>query len=449
MLRSGVGMTSRVETSKFAPGAAIDRPLATGPGPGWQPRYWAIFIGQALSLVGSALTQFVLLWWIADTTGSVAALASAGFAALLPQAILGPLGGTFADRYSRRLLMIGADAISALCMSALIALFLTGRIELWHVYAMMFIRSAMQAFQTPAAGSSTAMLVPSNFLPRAAGLNQTLLALMTIAAAPLGATAISVLPLGLALGIDVGTAVLGIIPLLIYRIPQPVTRPAGTTSLWAEFREGVHLVRDDPGLRRLYGLLGGVVLVIMPSATLVPLLVKEHFGGGVGEVALMEGLGGVGMLAGGIAMTMLARRPQMRWILWGLAISCFSLALAGLMPGHLFWLALIWWAVSGITFVMGDAPLTALLQMTVPNHLQGRVLSLLSTIMGLAAPVGLAIATPLGELIGVRWLFVVMGLAGGCVSLLGFFSRPLLEMNQMVAVVECAPHPLRDPARVE
>lgn len=139
----------------------------------------------------------------------------------------------------------------------------------------------------------------------------------------------------------------------------------------------------------------------------------------------------------------------MRWILWGLAVSCFSLALAGLMPGHLFWLALIWWAVSGITFVMGDAPLTALLQMTVPNHLQGRVLSLLSTIMGLAAPVGLAIATPLGELIGVRWLFVVMGLAGGCVSLLGFFSRPLLEMNQIVAVVECAPHPLRDPARVE
>jgi DHA3 family macrolide efflux protein-like MFS transporter len=409
--------------------ASIDAPSATGPGPGWQPRYWAIFVGQALSLLGSALTQFVLLWWIADTTGSVAALATAGLAALLPQALLGPLGGTLADRYSRRLLMIGADAVSALCMSVLIALFLTGRIELWHVYAMMFVRSAMQAFQTPAAGASTAMLVPAGFLPRAAGLNQTLLALMTVAAAPLGAIAISVMPLGWALGLDVATAVFGIVPLLVYRIPQPVTPLAGKTSLWGEFSEGVQLVWRDPGLRRLYGLLGGVVLVIMPSATLVPLLVKQHFGGGVADVALMESVGGVGMLAGGIAMAAFAPRPQMRLILWGFAVSCFSLAFAGLMPGHLFWLALIWWAVSGITFVMADAPLTALLQTTVPHHLQGRVLSLLGTVMGLAAPVGLAIATPLGELIGVRWLFVVMGLAGGCVSIVGFLSRPLLKMD--------------------
>ena len=139
-------------------------------GPRWRLRFWMIFSGQALSLVGSALTQFVLLWWITDTTGSVSALATAGMAAMLPQALLSPLGGTFADRYSRRLLMIAADVISALCMAVLIVLFLTERIELWHAYVMMFIRSAMQAFQTPAATASMAMLVPRDFLPRAAGL---------------------------------------------------------------------------------------------------------------------------------------------------------------------------------------------------------------------------------------------------------------------------------------
>lgn len=60
------------------------------PGPDWPLRFWAIFIGQALSLCGSALTQFVLLWWITDTTGSVSALAIAGIVALLPQALLSP-----------------------------------------------------------------------------------------------------------------------------------------------------------------------------------------------------------------------------------------------------------------------------------------------------------------------------------------------------------------------
>ncbi|VVN46481.1 hypothetical protein PS673_05791 [Pseudomonas fluorescens] len=393
------------------------------PGPNWRLRFWTIFFGQTLSLVGSALTQFVLLWWITDTAGSVSALATAGLAALLPQALLSPLGGTFADRYSRRVLMIAADAISALCMLALIALFLTGRIELWHVYSMMFVRSAMQAFQTPSVSASVAMLVPRSFLPRAAGLSQAMQGMTLVGAAPLGALAISVMPLGWALSIDVATALLACLPLLIYRIPQAFNaNRTGLSGIWSEFREGLHLVWSHPGLRSLYALIGGVVLVIMPSFTLVPLLVKEHFGGGAPEVALIEGLAGAGMVLGGLVVALFAPRKQVSWILWGFATSCFALALTGLMPVNLFGLAVAWWMLSGLTFILGDAPLTALLQGIIPNHLQGRAFSLLNMVMGLAAPVGLALTTPLGELIGVRWLFVVIGVLGGLICLTGFLS---------------------------
>lgn len=400
------------------------------PGERWCLRFWMIFSGQALSLVGSALTQFVLLWWIADTTGSVAALATAGMAAMLPQALLSPLGGTFADRYSRRLLMITADVISALCMAVLIVLFLTERIELWHAYVMMFIRSAMQAFQTPAATASMAMLVPRDFLPRAAGLNQSMQSFTVVAAAPLGALAISVMPMGWALGIDVGTALLGIVPLLVFRIPQLRAAGArGIGGIWTEFREGLTLVWGHPGLRRLYGLLGAVVLVIMPSFALLPLLIKEHFNGGAPQVALMEGLAGIGMVLGGMVVAALAPRRQVPWILWGFAASCLALALTGLVPGRLFGVAVAWWVLSGFTFILGNAPLTALLQATIPNQLQGRALSLLAMVMGLAAPVGLALATPLGEWIGIRWLFVLMGVAGTLVSLAGFLSPPLRKLD--------------------
>lgn len=403
------------------------------PGPRWRLRFWMIFSGQALSLVGSALTQFVLLWWITDTTGSVSALATAGMAALLPQALLSPLGGTFADRYSRRLLMITADVISALCMAVLIVLFLTERIELWHAYVMMFIRSAMQAFQTPAATASMAMLVPRDFLPRAAGLNQSMQSFTVVAAAPLGALAISVMPMGWALGIDVGTALLGIVPLLVFRIPQLRAAGArGIGGIWTEFREGLTLVWGHPGLRRLYGLQGAVALVIMPSFALLPLLIKEHFNGGAPQVALMEGLAGIGMVLGGMVVAALAPRRQVPWVLWGFAASCLALALTGLVPGRLFGVAVAWWVLSGFTFILGNAPLTALLQATIPNQLQGRALSLLAMAMGLAAPVGLALATPLGEWIGIRWLFVLMGVAGTLVSLAGFLSPPLrkLDMEQ-------------------
>ncbi|MBZ6383962.1 MFS transporter [Sphingomonas sanguinis] len=113
------------------------------PGPGWQWRFWSIFAGQSLSLIGSAMTQFVLIWWITDTTGDLGALATAGLVALLPQALLGPVGGTLADRYSSRMLMIVSDLAAALCIMVLIALFLSGGIALWHIYLAMFVRSGL------------------------------------------------------------------------------------------------------------------------------------------------------------------------------------------------------------------------------------------------------------------------------------------------------------------
>lgn len=161
-------------------------PVGVDPGPGWQWRFLSIFTGQSLSLIGSAMTQFVLIWWITDTTGDLGALATAGLAALLPQALLGPVGGTFADRYNRRMLMIVSDMVSAFCIVVLIALFLSGHIALWHIYLAMFVRSAATAFQMPAASASEAMLVPRHFLPRTAGLNQTLTGVVTVAAAPWG-----------------------------------------------------------------------------------------------------------------------------------------------------------------------------------------------------------------------------------------------------------------------
>lgn len=401
----------------------------------WKLRFWSVFCGQASSLIGSALTQFVLLWWITDTTGSVSALAFAGLFALLPQALLGPLGGTLADRYSRRLLMIGSDLISAACMCVLIYLFLTEAIELWHAYTMMAVRSAMQAFQQPAAAASTAMLVPRHYLSRAAGLNQTLYGIMLVAAAPLGALAISVMPIGWALSIDVFTAVLGVVPLMIYAIPQNRPDAAERQGLWTEFKEGVATVWHNPGLKRLYALMAFVTLLVMPSFTLVPLLVKEHFVGGAGEVALMEGLAGAGMILGGGLVAVVAPKRKLAWVLVGFGLSCFMLALTAVMPGNMLLLAALWWALSSGFYILGNGPLTAMLQTIVPNRLQGRVLALLATVSGLAAPVGLALASPLGEVLGIRWLFVAMGVLGGVVAFAGFLS-PTLRKVETSAVVE-------------
>lgn len=405
----------------------------------WKARFWTIFSGQALSLGGSSLTQFVLMWWIADTTGSVAALSMAGLAALLPHALFSPIGGVLADRYSRRGLMIVADTVSALCMAILMTLFLTGRVELWHVYSMMAVRGAMQAVQEPAAVASVGMLVPRSFLPRVGGLEHSLHSFTEVVAAPLGALTMSVLPLGWALGIDVITALLGIVPLLVFRIPQHRIPADDRTGIWGEFRDGVHLVWRSPGLKHLFLLLAVGLLAVMPSIMLIPLLVKEHFGGGAREVALMEGLSGLGMMIGAMMVAALAPRRQVSWILWGMTLSCASLALTGLVPSGLFGLAVVWWVLSGVTYSLSAAPCMGLLQLVVPNHLLGRVQSLLNTMLSLAAPVGLTITTLVSEYTGVRMLFVSAGMLAAIVTALGFLSPALRRLDDDAFVMHATP----------
>lgn len=397
----------------------------------WQLRFFSIFIGQSLSLIGSALTQFVLLWWITDTTGSPTALALAGIAALLPQALLSPIGGTIADRWSRRALLILSDAITAGCMLVLIFLFATGAVELWHIYTLMFIRSSMQAFQQPAAAASTAMLVPEAWIPRVAGMNQTVFGIMTIAGAPLGAVALAFLPFQGALSIDVVTALVGLIPLFIFKIPQNLPHQSQVMGIMTELGAGVEYVTRRRGLLILYGVIGRVVLTIMPTFTLTPLLVKNDFNGGVNEVALMEGLSGIGIILGGILISVwtgFKRRVVSVLVFYGL--SCITVAFTGLTPANMILLAAFWWFVSGATFAMGNAPFTALLQLTVPNDMQGRVLALLNTVVGLAGPIGLLVVGPLGEAIGVRGVFIVGGVLSTLVCIAALFSPSLLRVEE-------------------
>lgn len=398
----------------------------------WQFRFWSIFGGQAICLVGSSLAQFVLLWWITNTTGSMTALLAAGMATLLPQALLSPLGGALADRYSRRGLMITADAVSALCMVVLIMLFLTERIELWHAYTMMAVRSATQAFQAPAASASVAMLVPHSFVGRVARLNQSLQSSTLVAVAPLGALAIGAMPIGWVLSIDVFTALLGIVPLLCFRIPQPAERHMHEMGLWGDFREGLHLVSHMPGLRQLFMLLAMVALAVMPTIVLVPFVIKMHCDGcaSASRVAQMEVLAGGAMLLGCMLMAAaMDPRRLVHWTIVGFAVSCATIALSAIGPASLLGVAMAWWAMSGIRLALGDASLTALLYATIPHQFQGRVLALVMTIVALAAPVGVALALPLGEWVGVRGVFVVAGAASALVSLVGILSPDLLAPN--------------------
>lgn len=395
----------------------------------WRLRFWSIFLGQALSLVGSAITQFVLLWWITDKTGSAAALATAGMAMLLPQAVLGPLGGVFADRHDRQIIMILTDLVSALCVLLLIMMFEYGNVELWQIYVLMATRSAMQAFQGPATMASVATLVPPDFVPRAAGFNQTVQGLSMVGAAPLGALLLSFVPVKYALGVDVLTAAIGISPLLFVTIPPVISTSSRHVRIWAQFRDGIQRIWSDRSLRGLYMLVTITTMFFMPLFTMIPLLVKSRYHGGPPQLALLESLTGVGMIIGGILVAVIAPKRKVPWVLGGMSLSCFLIAATAWLPPELFLVCGALWLVGASAFMLANASLMAVLQTVIAQDFQGRAISVLTTMNAVAAPVGLAIANPLGEFLGVSWLFFVFGLSGCFVMISGFLSGSVRRLD--------------------
>lgn len=395
----------------------------------WRLRFWSIFLGQALSLVGSAITQFVLLWWITDKTGSAAALATAGMAMLLPQALLGPLGGVFADRHDRQVIMVLTDLVSAVCVLLLIMMFEYGNVELWQIYVLMAIRSAMQAFQGPASMASVATLVPPDFVPRAAGFNQTVQGLSMVGAAPLGALLLSFVPVKYALGVDVLTAAIGISPLLFVTIPPVISTSSRHVRIWAQFRDGIQRIWSDRSLRGLYMLVTITTMFFMPLFTMIPLLVKSRYHGGPPQLALLESLTGVGMIIGGILVAVIAPKRKVPWVLGGMSLSCFLIAATAWLPPELFLVCGALWLVGASAFMLANASLMAVLQTVIAQDFQGRAISVLTTMNAVAAPVGLAIANPLGEFLGVSWLFFVFGLSGGFVMISGFLSGSVRRLD--------------------
>jgi DHA3 family macrolide efflux protein-like MFS transporter len=132
----------------------------------WALPFFTIWTGQALSLLGSRVAQFAIVWWLTEMTGSATVLATASMVAFIPEVFLAPIAGTYVDRWNRRVVMIVADSIIALASLWLAVMFWMGAAQIWHIYVLMLIRSIGGSFHWPAMQASTSLMVPKDRLFR-------------------------------------------------------------------------------------------------------------------------------------------------------------------------------------------------------------------------------------------------------------------------------------------
>lgn len=140
----------------------------------WLRNYLPMWIGQAISILGSRLVQFALIWYLTEKTGSPTVLASATLVGLIPGVILGPFAGALVDRWNRKLTMILSDGMVALATVLLAILFAANLIQPWHIYVLLFIRSLAGIFEFPAMKASVSLMVPGEFYAKLSGINQVL-----------------------------------------------------------------------------------------------------------------------------------------------------------------------------------------------------------------------------------------------------------------------------------
>ena len=400
----------------------------------WAPRFFTIWTGQAFSLFGSQLVQFALVWWLTQKSGSGTILAVATLVGMLPQIILGPFAGALVDRWNRRIIMIVADGSIALFTLFLAWLFATGRVQIWHVYVIMALRALGTAFHFPAMTASTPLMVPEEHLTRVSGMNQTLQGLMALVAPPVGALLISVIPTQGVLFVDIGTAMLAILPLLFLSIPQPERKAIAAhekkPSLLQDVREGIAYVRGWPGLVAILFMAVLLNFLLTPTGSLMPLLVTKHFGKGALEFGLTDSAWGLGVIAGGILLGVWGGfKRKIITTLIGITGLGAGVMIVASAPANGFFLALVAMGIIGVMNSMANGPLGALLQSIVRSDMQGRVNSLVNSAATAMTPIGLLIAGPVSDLIGIRSWYWIAGIVSLLMGLAGFFIPVVMNVE--------------------
>jgi len=402
-------------------GPAAAAPPATGPS--WKRPFFTLWTGQVISLLGSGLVQFAIVWWLTKQTGSGSVLTTAVLLAMLPAVLLAPVAGVVVDRSSRRWVMIVSDGTVALATLALAVLFALGRVEVWHVYLTLFVRGAAGAFQLPAAQSTISLMVPEAHLARVAGLNQMVQGLLTVAAPPLGALVLGVMPFQAVMSIDVVTAMFAIGACLVVAIPRPAaTAHAAKPSFVSEMREGLRYVWGWPGLMAVLVMAMVINFFLVAAATLMPILVTEHFGGEMMHLATLESIFGGGAIIGGVTLGLWGGfRPRILTTLMGLIGIGAGFLLMGLTPHNRFGMGLASAFLAASMIPMANGPITAVVQASVAPGMQGRVFALIQSAVTAIAPVGLVVAGPVADVMGVRAWYVMGGAVCAAMGVVGFF----------------------------
>ena len=408
----------------------------------WKSNIALFLTGQGISLFGSMLVHYAVMWHITLKTQSGLMMTLVAVAGALPMFFISPFGGVWADRHDKKVIINIADAAIAAVTFFMAAIFAMGFEYPGLLLICLAVRALGQGVQMPAVSALVPELAPQEQLTRVNGVSGGIQSLVMFASPIAGGALLAAAPIHVLMFVDVITAAIGIGILLLFvktpARPQKADIKPGARQYYHEIIEGLKYVGRQSFLIKFLILCAIYNIMIAPAAIMTPLHVARFFGGGAWDVAGGFSFGAeqrlaslqvayfIGMMAGGVLMG-----------LWGgfrnrshtMALSAFLLGLgaAGLGLITNFWIYLLCMGFIGIVVNLFNPPMMATLQTNVETGYMGRVFSVLTMMSSLMMPLGMVIWGPLGDAVNIAWILTGTGI---CIFFMGFafiFDAALLK----------------------
>lgn len=378
--------------------------------------FMLVWAGQFVSLLGTAMTQFALAIWAWELTGQATALALVAFFNFAPAVILSPLAGALVDRWNRKLVMMLSDLGAGVATIAVFLLYISGNLQIWHLYIAGAFTGVFQSFQFPAYSAAISMMIPKEQYARADALLGLAQSFSTIFAPILAGILLTVVGIGGIMLNDIVTFLVALATLLVVHIPQPPLTEAGKaakSSLLRESLYGFKYIFERPSLLGLQLIFFfGNFLMTMALVLITPLVlsrVEEAQNALLSQnwLAMMTqhdiktiSLGvvhstfGIGGVVGGLALAVWGGpKRRVTSLLGGWLLSNVGIVIMGMGTTLPVWIMGGFAVAFFIPFIDGSNQ--AIWQAKVAPDVQGRVFAVRRVIAQITAPVSMVIAGPL------------------------------------------------------
>ena len=399
----------------------------------WKKQTAMFLISQTISLFGTSLVQYAILWHVTLNTQSGLMMMILIICGFLPTFFLSPFAGVWADRFDRKKLIIISDAMIALTTLILAILFIMGYDALWLLFVMSAFRAVGTAVQTPAVGAFIPQFVPEDKLMKVNGINGSFQSMAALISPMASGALLTVASLEAIFMVDVVTAIVAILALFILQVPvHAKALEQHKLDYFVDLKEGMRYIKNHDYIRKFFTFCALFFFLVSPLAFLSPLQVARSFGSDVWRLTAIEITFSIGMMIGGLIMaTWGGFRNRVHTITFATVSTGVCTLAMGMVP--LFWIYLFFMGLSGVVLPLFTTPSTVLLQEKVEEAFLGRVFGVYGMISSSMMPFGMLVFGPIADVIAIEWLFIGTGLLMFFQGFLLLGSKTLIEAGKLLA----------------